>query len=203
MPMNSTTMNQVRATWSGFVGGPGVSTFYFDGSGIPPAAAVRTFFAALNGSFPGAVSIQVQAAGEGIAPSDGTLEGSWSVGAAPAVVNGAGSGAYNSAQGYEIVWNTDEIADGRAVKGRTFVVPTAAGIFDTAGLLSAAQVTSCQNAANALIAATPHLCVWHRPKKGPKPAGGGPAPVIRAGSWAPVTSASVPRKAVVLTSRRD
>lgn len=201
--MEVTTMNQVRVAWTGFVGGPGISTFYFDGSAVPPVAALRTFFAAMTGAVPGAVTMQVPAAGQGIDPENGTLEGSWSVGTAPAPVNGGGAGAYNSAQGLEIVWNTDEIADGHAIKGRTFFVPTAAGIFDTNGLVSAAQVTSTQSAGGILLAGTPKMAIWHRPKRGPKPAGGGPAPIIRAGSWAKVTSCTVPRKAVVLTSRRD
>jgi hypothetical protein len=201
--METTTMNQVRVVWSNFVGGPGISTLYFDGSAVPPVAAVRTFFNSINGAIPSGVTMQVPAAGQGISPTDGTLEGSWSVGTPPTAVSGAGAGAYNSAQGVEIVWNTDEIADGHAVKGRTFFVPTAAGIFGTDGLVSAAQVTTITSAGGILLAGTPKLAIWHRPKRGPKPAGGGPAPIVRPGSWAKVTSCTVPRKAVVLTSRRD
>lgn len=203
MPMESTSINQVRVAWSGFVGGPGISTFYFDGASVPPAAALRTFFASMAGAMPPAVSISVPAAGQGISPTDGTLDGSWSVGTAPAAVAGSGAGAYNSAQGMEIVWNTDEIADGHQIKGRTFFVPTAAGIFGTDGLLAPSLVTSTQSAGGILLAGTPKMAIWHRPKRGPKPSGGGPAPIVRPGSWAKVTSCTVPRKAVVLTSRRD
>jgi hypothetical protein len=203
MPMEVTTMNQVRSAWTGFVGGPGISTMYFDGAAVPPVAAVRTFFNAVISSIPSVVQIQVPAAGQGISATDGTLEGSWSVGTPPAIVTGTGSGAYMSAQGVEIVWNTDEIADGRAIKGRTFLVPMSGSAFGSDGLVSSTYAATVTSAAGTLLAGTPKMAVWHRPKRGPRPSGGGPAPIVRPGSWAKVTSCTVPRKVVVLTSRRD
>jgi hypothetical protein len=203
MPLSVTTMNQVRVTWAGFPGGPGVSTFYTDGASTPNVAAVRTFFATLAGFFPSNVTLTFPSAGESISPEDGTLEGSWSIGTPPAALSGSTGGSYTAAQGCQVSWLTDEIADGHAVRGRTFIVPTMTGIFGPDGLITATTQTALQSAATALRGSTPHFVVWHRPKKGPKPAGGGPRPIIRPGGWAQITGNSSPRTPVVLTSRRD
>jgi hypothetical protein len=203
MPMNGTDINVMRVTWTGFLGGPGVSTHYFDGGSIPPVAAVRTFYNALAGTMPSKVSIQVPNSGEAIQSSDGVLIGSWASGSLPAAVQGGLTGATLAAVGYQIDWTTDEIADGRAVKGRTFFVPTGSQIWDPDGILVVGNQTTIKAAADALVGASPKMAVWHRPKFGPKPTGGGARPVLREGSWAPVTGSAVPRKSVVLTSRRD
>jgi hypothetical protein len=203
VPLTLTDMNVIRIAWTGFSGGPGVSTFYCDGSAQPDLASLRTFLLNLAGVAPTGVTLTFPSSGESIDPSDGSLVGNWTVATPPATVPGTGSGAVCTAQGCMVSWTTDEIADGRAVKGRTFGVPSAAGVFGTDGLLAASQVGFLNTGANALIAANPKYVVWHRPKKGPKPVGGGPRPIIRTGGWAPITGKLVARKAAVLTSRRD
>lgn len=203
MPLSLTDMNVIRIAWTGFTGGPGVSTFYSDGSSLPDLASLRTFLLNLAGVAPTGVTLTFPTSGESIDPADGSLVGSWTVGSAPASVPGTGSGAVCSAQGCMVVWTTNEIADGRNVRGRTFGVPSAAGVFGSDGLLSTAQQGFLTTGAAAVVGATPKYVVWHRPKKGPKPSGGGPAPVIRPGGWAPITGKIVPRKAAILSSRRD
>lgn len=196
-------MNQVRVTWTGFLGGPGVTTFYFDGSAVPPTAAIRTFFSSVALFIPSTVTIQVPQTGDTISPTDGALSGSWGVGTLPAaVVGGAGSNT-TSASGPQIKWTTGEIADRRNLVGRTFLVPSTAAAFPAAdGLLSTANQTTLQAAAAALLGSSPKMRVWHRPKFGPKVAGS-PRPITRDGSSAEITGAVVPRKVAVLTTRRD
>lgn len=91
-----------------------------------------------------------------------------------------------------IRWATDDIVDGRAIKGRTFVpgIPSAA-LTDLGGLSSTTQA-AFTTAANDLITDTGNtLSVWHRPKNGV------------GGSSHLVTAASVWSELAVLRSRRD
>jgi hypothetical protein len=201
--MSSGHLNQVRVAWTGFLGAPGVSTFYYPVGSNPPLAALRTMFSTLSAYLPQKVNIQVQASGQTIDPADGSLVDSWSAGTAPASVTGTGTTAIMAASGFQIIWGTNEVADGHAVKGRTLFVPCMAALYDGDGQMIAANQTAAAAAGFACAGATPQMAVWHRPRKGPKPAGGGPAPITRAGSYALVTTATTPRKPVVLTSRRD
>jgi hypothetical protein len=203
MPLTLTDMNQVRVTWSGFAGAPGVSTFYTDGSAVPNLTALRAFFNTLNGCFSSSVTITFPSSGDTLDPTDGTLIGGWSVGSVPAAVVGGAAGSVTSVQGPQIQWLTEEIADGHAIKGRTFIVPSMAGIFGNDGQLATSVQTVIYNAGATLRATSPDWVIWHRPKKGPKPTGGGPAPVVRAGGWAKIVGQAVPRTPVVLRSRRD
>jgi hypothetical protein len=199
-------MAQVRVTLSGFTGGPGVATFYADATGTPATPDVThiaAFFAALTGIFPAGVVASFPSAGDILDPTNGQLVDAWSIGTAPAAVTMAGAGAMCTAQGAQIKWTTLDIADGRAIAGRTFIVPSAAGIFGSDGQLSTAIQTQIYTAGAQIIAANPQCVVWHRPKKGKAPAGGGPAPIDRTGAWSPIVGRQAPRKAVVLTSRRD
>jgi len=196
-------MHQIRATWSGFSGSPGISTFYCDAAANPDLTHLAAFFAALTGYIPTGVQITFPTSGDTLNPTTGALVSNWSVGSAPAAVTMSGSGPAASAQGPEVVWTTNDVADGRAVKGRTFLVPAAAGIFGTDGQLTTAVQTSIYTAGGQIVGATPTFVVWHRPKRGPKPAGGGPSPITRTGSWSVITGRQVPRKVAVLSSRRD
>lgn len=201
--MSSGLLNQVRVSWTGFLGAPGVSTFYYPTASPPPIAALRTFFNALGGMLPSKVTTQVAASGQTIDSTDGSLVGTWSAGSAPAPATGGGSTNIMSASGFQVIWGTNEVADGHAVRGRTLFVPAMAAIYDGDGLMIVGNQTTAAAAATACAGATPQMAIWHRPKKGPKPSGGGPAPITRPGAYALVTTATVPRKAVVLTSRRD
>lgn len=109
----------------------------------------------------------------------------------------------NSAQGCQIKWLTGEVADGHALKGRTFLVPTAAGVFGSDGLLTTSVQTTIYTVANALATAATPFFLWHRPKYAKVPAGTPRGAPTRLGACAPISGTAIPRKAVVLTSRRD
>jgi hypothetical protein len=203
MALSLTPLNRVRVVWSGFLGGPGVSTFYTDGGSVPNLAALKTFFTALSGMIPSVVTLTFPASGDRIDPASGSLTGSWAT-TPPAPLVGAGSGSYSAAAGLQVSWVTGEIADNHALRGRTFIVPAVSAVFGSDGQVLAAQSLTASNAGNALVAsASPAWMVWHRPKKGPKPAGGGPAPITRSGSSATIISTKNTRLPVVLTTRRD
>lgn len=199
-------MAQVRVALTGFTGAPGVATFYTDASttpGTPDLVHIAAFFAALTGIFPTGVVASFPSAGDILDPTNGQLVDAWSVPTPPAAVTMAGAGAMCSSQGAQVKWTTNDIADGRAIAGRTFIVPSAAGIFGTDGQLATAIQTQLYTSGAQIVAATPQCVVWHRPKKGKAPEAGGPAPIERTGAWSPIVGRQVPRKAVVLTSRRD
>lgn len=184
------TLRRIVVDWTGLKGLPGNSVFYWkDVDGGP--AAIRTFFNSLAGRFPVGLTIQVRGDGPKIEDSTGALVGSW-VEATPAAVTGTGAGDYAAPVGTHVNWVTGLIVQGRRVRGRTFLVPMSAAVFESDGTVEAVVLTSIRDAAAALIvAAINNFVVWHRPQPG------------NAGSSDDVESATVPDKAAVLRSRRD
>jgi len=184
-------------------GAPGVSTFY---TGAAPLAAdltaIRTFFNALAAGLPNTLTITVQGLGDIVDDSNGALVGSWTQ-TAPATVLGTSASGYASPVGSLVHWLTGAVVDGRRLRGTTYIVPTVNN-YDANGTLLGAWVTTLTTAANAMfVSLGSNLVIWHRPKFGPKPVGGGPRPIIRTGSSSGATGVFVPDKSVVLRSRRD
>lgn len=187
-------VGEYRVIWSTPGGGTGYTVFHFadgvssDANAQTIANAVRTFFDSLKGLFPNEVSWSFDT--EYLELNvDGTLEGVFAV-SAPAVVIGTDAGSYNRAAGIRIDWGTGEIVAGRRLVGRTFLVPTGAGAFDSNGLVTSANSTAVINAANALrtaVAGTAALGVWSRTHA----------------HFAAAASVSVPPKGAILTGRRD
>lgn len=185
------TLERIRVTWSGSgVVGPGLTTFFFTQPTGALPSAVRTFFSSLAALFPPSVTIQVPNNGDLIDEATGALAGTWTVGSTPAAVVGSSAGAFQLGVGAQVRWRTAGIVGGRRSVGSTFLVPATGGAFDTDGTLQSTSVTLIQNAANALIVASPNLAVWSRPKG------------IRSGVAHVVTAATVPDRPSWLRSRR-
>jgi hypothetical protein len=201
--MLTAPIHQIRVTWAGFVGGPGISTFYSASSALPDLTRLRAFFQGLTGVLPPSVQVTFPVAGDTIDPTDGSLVAQWSGGAPQTAVNGSASGGIALAQGVQIRWGTSEVADGHVVVGRTFLVPVSTACFGADGLLTGVNQSGIETAAQSIIAGVPIFHVWHRPKYEKAPAGGGPRPIVRPGSSAPIITRTVPKLPVVLTSRRD
>ena len=190
---------RVKARWSGFNGAPGYSVFHFNDFGPDAtyeaqgaANAVRTFFFALNGVLPTNCSIQVDSAVDEIDEATGKLVNIRSV-SAPAVVTGMNTGSYAAPAGAMIHWLTGGVRNGRQVRGKTFLVPLAAVVFQSDGSLNSGHLGTLQTAAQALIDdASSALMVYARPSD-----------TLGAGNAYAVTGARVPDKAVILRSRRD
>lgn len=182
----------MRCTWTGFLGAPGYTTLYFDGSASPPPTAnIRIWFFQMNSLFPNVVTIQVPGTGDTLDDATGLITGSWST-ATPAAVTGVVAGVYAAPTGFIANHNTNGVIAGRRLRGRSFLVPAAGTAYDTNGTLTATALSAAQGASTTFLAAvTPQFVVWHRP-------------IAHAGgSTSPVTAIVVPDKACVLRSRRD
>ena len=185
-------MARVSVAWQGWPGSPGVTQLYMAPS-VPQASvdAVRSFFAALVGLLPSGLTINVPSSGDLVEDQNGKLSGTWSVGVTPAPVIGNAAAAYSGVSGAVVHWLTAGVANGRRVRGRTFLVPLTQGAYDTSGSLLGASLTTIQNAAAGLVTgAGGNFLVWHRNT------------AFAQGSSFPVTSSRVPDLAVALRSRR-
>lgn len=176
---------EVRTEWDGTTGGTGVTVMHFADTtpvdGI--LAAVRTFWASLASLLPNEVTVRVQSEVRSLNVATGVLT-DVETGPAQAAVAGTYTGVYAMPAGLRIDWETGQIVAGRRVTGRTYVVP--AGGLEQDGTPSAAAITQINNAATALLGATP-LVVWSRTH----------------GVQVSVQQALVANKAAVLRGRRD
>lgn len=155
---------------------------------------VHTFFTAIRSALPGSVRLDVEPEVDMIESTDGKLVDSFAV-APPAQISGSGVTTYSAAAGAVVNWRTAGVRNGRKVRGRTFLVPIATGVYGADGNLTPAIRTTLQTAADALRdrTGTPDLCVYGRPTT--KGATDGVVHVV--------ISASVPSMSAILTSRRD
>ena len=184
-----TEIYRVRSVWSGFPGGPGVSTMYFLDVATA-VASVHTFWNDIKGLLPSDVNIQVENAGDIIEDSTGALTGAWTADAVSGV-GGTDSGTYTAPAGACINWNTETIGTHRRLRGRTFIVPLGGACYQTDGSIGGTSLTNLRENSAALVAAqSASFVVWHR--------GTGTD-----GTNGLVTSASVHDMSAVLTSRRD
>jgi len=197
-----TDLRRMRVTWTGAgVVGDGVSTFYSanpDPSGFP--AAVRAFFNGLGTlAFP-PLTVQVPNTGDTISSVDGALVGTWTDGTVPAPFVGTNTGDYAKGVGGQIRWVTNAVVNRRRLEGSTFLVPFAAGIFDTDGTLDTSMVTALKTAGDTLIASTSMLSIWARPLPA-RPGAHGTLPA-RPGESHLVMACKVPDRVSWLKSRR-
>lgn len=193
---------RVRVDGSGWVGSPGLMTFYFKGSTNPTAPeileATARVRAALDGcktQIPTTESWQVRQFVDVIEDSDGSLAGGANASAAPAVVNGTGVNGYHALQSMALVtFPTNSIVNGRRLKGRRFFGPLHDTAVANTGILStsaqSALITGMGLLTTTITTPIDHA-VWHRP--GPS----GP------GSYGVALAPIVGLKVAVLTSRRD
>ena len=197
-----TDLYRVRSVWSGFPGGPGVTTMYF----LDTATAVdsvHTFFASIADRLPEDVDIQVESAGDVINDATGDLTGAWSTGAVTSIP-GTASGSYSAPAGAVVDWLTATILDGRRLRGRTFIVPMSAGLYDGDGTPTTAMLDDLQAAATELITEqSSSFVLWHRPFAGSPAVGSRPARPAHDGGHGFITTAHVPNFTAVLRSRRD
>lgn len=197
---------RVTARWSGAIGLPGYSVFHFrdfTAGGEPTqaqadasVAKVRAFFAACASQIPNVVSIQVLGDVPVIEETTNKMSAAFGV-ATPAVVQGSIGAAveYAAPVGAVVTWRTGVVKRNRLIRGRTFLVPLGRSAFATNGTLSDAALTQFNTAAAALRdqAGDGDLGVYARPS----------AVGATDGSWAAVTSHSIPDMGAVMRSRRD
>lgn len=153
-------IRRVVVAWQTGIGGAGVSNFYSP-FGTDATVEIGTFFNAIRGLFPTAVTWDIPGAGDVLEDSTGLLTGAWTGGTA-ATNNGNVATAYAGGTGAFIRWTTAGIVNGRRVRGRTFLCPLAAASYDTVGTIIAGSLTVLGGAATTL-AGSGKLLIWHRP----------------------------------------
>ena len=189
----------IKTVWSGGPSAPGLTIFNvrYDGTAIDSAlTAVREFWIDNQALIPSAYTMRVQQMADLYDETTGLLTGSVTAAAEPGPVAGSMLTGWAAGVGYRIDWATNEIKGGRRVKGRTFIVPADASLFDTDGTLKSASGTALAGYAatlrDALIAAGKPLVVWSKPSlKNP------------VGSIHDVFGGAVIDKPAVLRGRRD
>lgn len=178
-------IKQIHVQWNGLPTGPGVSTFYSLDSSDVITPQLRTFFAALATSLPGAISLTFPATGNIIESDTGNVSGTWAA-SAPSTVTCSGGSVYAAAAGGVVNWHSGIYAGGREIKGKTFLVPLAPVCFDGSGQVAAATRTAIQNAAATLLSSSPSMRLFSR----------------RTNTIASVASGSVSPTVAVLNSRK-
>jgi hypothetical protein len=191
-------VTQIRTVIGGqAVVGGGVSTFHI--VDLPDVGQVQTavqhvidFWTELAVGLTNDVTFQVQAGASRYAAATGELQQIFATTGSGVITGGVNTATIPRAAQGLIRWATDDIVNGRQVRGRTFIPGIPATQVTDTGLLSAAAITQYGGEANELLTALDALLVvWHRPNaEGP-------------GSEHAVTSASVWDNLAVLTSRRD
>lgn len=161
-------MREILTNWTMASGGGKVSVMYFDDTlaVTDQRAAIGTLFGAVDAFLDTSVSWVVDTSGREINAATGALTGSWGDGT-PRSGSGASSGqSVPDAAQVLLQWHTDDIVNGRFIRGRTFV-PGLSTLFVTDGNLGAAQLTTIATAANAFdndpLAG---FGIWHRPVLG-------------------------------------
>jgi hypothetical protein len=154
------SLRKVPVTWQTGAGGTGVSIFYTQ-FGTDVTVELGTFFNAIKGNFPSAVTWAIPSSGDVIDEVTGKITGAWTGGTAGGTA-GSTNVAYAAGTGVYIRWQTAGIVNGRRVKGRTFLCPLVASDYQNDGTIIDANLVGMNNAATTL-AASGKLNIWHRP----------------------------------------
>lgn len=195
---------KVTAQWSGFVGAPGYSNFYwreedpgssFDSGAFAAADAVNAFFTAIKTTVPNVVKWRVLTDVSIIDENSGQLVDVASAGARTDITGGVTAANYSAASGGVVTWRSAGVRNGRRVRGRTFIVPLASTMYDVDGSLTATCLSTLGTAATAYIntAGTRSPVVWARPT----------GPGATDGIAHNMVTSSIPDKVAILKSRRD
>jgi hypothetical protein len=194
-------MLRVRTTLSGWVGGPGLATHYFQCDTEDAAAVIRCrahvrdlFTNAYHALLCSNATWLVQTAVDEMTSADGHVTNTFNDATVLTAAGTGGSSQSPPAIAALFRANTATWHAGRRLQGRTFISPLAAGALEVDGTFPNATVATINTALIALIAglpATDKFVVWHRPVAG------------AGGLTGDVTSMVLQDKIAVLTSRRD
>ena len=156
--------------WTGGRIGLGFTNWHIHESGADNLAAIstaiRTWYDAVNNTIPNSITNTFPAEVKVLDESTGTLENAVPV-TPLSPLTGGGSGTYSANTGRLVRWNTGEVAGGRRITGRTFLVPNIGTAFDSSGSVAASTLSTDNTAHAALLAATqagdfPQLVVWSK-----------------------------------------
>lgn len=175
-------IREILVDWTTAAGSGRVSVFHFNTS-TPVGTqrdALRIFLDACSTTLAASTTWTIRTSGRELDEVTGTLVGEW-VDTSPETGGGAAGNGSVLADATQVLvrWNTNTIARGRFVKGRTYLP----GIFRNVsenGNVYVASVTAVGNAAQFLVDSGAGLVVWHRPVNR---AGGRIAPVTQGSCW--------------------
>lgn len=192
-------MQKLVCAWSGLTGGPAYSVFYArPGGGMQPF--FKTFWTAIAGLIPSALSVTVPNSGDTVEESNGELQGVWTNGTSQTIA-GTSSSAFAPQVGGLIQWRTGQMRRGHRIQGHTFVVPIGGANFTAAGILVTTAQSTLASAANTLWSSGGgSMLVWHRPLMNYTP---NPPEQLLPGEGIPINASNVPFKIATLNSRRD
>lgn len=196
---------KTTTTWTGFLGAPGYTNFYFSvadpiQASIDAAASrVANFFLQLVGVLPSSVTVTTLQSVEIIDALNGRLSSIETSTQAAKVDGGTKVGSYSAPSGGLVSWTTGGIHRNRRVRGRTFIVPLSGDSYEPDGSLTGPAMGALRAAAGSLSGVGPTHVVWARPHRTPTK----PPVVTFDGDAFAVTGFIVPDKTVVLRSRRD
>lgn len=198
-------LGRVKIRWSGFQGAPGLTVLHFGAfphdtfdSTMAANAVSKTdaFIQALKPHIAYGATLETVADVETIDITSGELNGIVTTTPAAAATSTQSLGQkFTAASGAVINWKTNEIRNGRRMRGRSFLVPLGISVVENNGTLDPSFVTSMNTAAAALRSTTgaAALMVYGRPS----------APGANDGTVGGVIGHSIPDMAAVLRSRRD
>lgn len=196
------TLHRIRVALSGFPGQPGVTTFYAEDA---PAFvnAIDTWISEVIERAPAGMKFSIENTGDIFESTTGEVSGVWTTALITPQVS-TNANVYAAGVGYIVHWKSDTYLSGRLLRGRSFLVPCVGAVFSADGTLVDGDQAVIQTAATALVTAgVGNFAVWQRPRKAKAADGSRPAVTARVGGHANVVAATVPDKAVFLTSRRD
>jgi hypothetical protein len=172
-------------------------TFYAtDVSSFMPA--LHTWLEHMVTFFPPGITLTPIGEGDIIEDTTGELVSGWANAPGSPVV-GSGTSPYSAPVGALVKWLTSDVVDGHRLKGHTFIVPVSLDQFSDYGNIKPVALGYLQTYCDDFVGDVgENMLIWHRPRKASVK-----HPVARLGTSKFVTSAAVPAKAAVLTSRRD
>lgn len=157
-------LNRLIVAWAGpSVVGTAVNVLHFEGAegAVPDVAAVLSAYGLLAGLLPAGVTCTIPNGGDVIEDTTGELVDVWTS-TGGGTVTGTGLAGAAAGVGACITWLTGGIVNGRRLRGRTFIVPLNASLYEGDGTLNTPALTGL-NAWAAAMRASGGLAVWHRP----------------------------------------
>ena len=177
---------RVRVVLNGWAGAPGLLTYYYtnETAGIPDAGAaqnmvdhVRAGMVALQAIEPSLWNAQVSPTVDVLETTTGILATQVSVTPVAVCTGTSGANFGPAPTGLALNFSTSTVANGRVVRGRSFLSPMGT-LADANGTPTAAAIGAGNAVGAALLGSgTPVIIqvIWHRPVAG---AGGVAAPVV-------------------------
>lgn len=191
-------MLKVTARWTGFLGAPGYSNFFFAGGGglitdaQQVADRVSDAFSYIGAILPGGVSVEIIPEVQRIEAETGNLIEYHEIDEVDGT-QGSGTGGFSAASGAVVTWLTNDVRFNRRIRGRTFIVPLEGDAYEGDGTLGNVALGNLRAFADALVGGDfdSEFGVWSRPRNG------------SGGVFATAVGSRVPDMAAVLRSRRD